>query len=147
MTTGPSRESRRGRRLRRTYEIPTGTAEYAAEQGQYRAFAGQFRILAYTISPDLLLEREAWLWPQLWDFARQRQQGQVVPAATPKPVTGGNARSGTRLQYRRLAHALDTLASHPGAEDFPRAERETWAHIRATARERGWLADDGGAQG
>ncbi len=142
MSNADATRPRRGRPFEPAYEAPVGTAEYAAEQRRYHALAGQFRILAYTTSPTLLLEREAWLWPQLWAVARDRRHDQGPLSTTPRAIAGRNQREGTRLQYLRLSKVLEDLAQHPTAGDFPQAERDAWQHIWIVARERGWLADN-----
>ncbi len=142
MSNADATRPRRGRPFEPAYETPVGTAEYAAEQRRYHALAGQFRILAYTTSPTLLLEREAWLWPQLWTVARDRRHDQGPPSTTPHAIAGRNQREGTRFQYLLLSKVLEDLAQHPTAGDFPQAERDAWQHIWIVARERGWLADN-----
>ncbi len=137
-----AKRPRRGRPFQPAYAIPVSTAEYAAEQSRYHALAGQFRILAYTPSPTLLLEREAWLWPKLWTLARDRRHDQGPLSRTSRAIAGRNQREGTRFQYLRLSKVLDDLAQHPTPEDFPQAERDAWQHIWIVARERGWLADN-----
>lgn len=140
MTDGQANRPRRGRSFQRTYAIPVGTTAYAAEQRQYYALAGQFRVLAYTTRPALFLAREAWLWPQLWAFARERQPARDLLGDNPRAVIGHNQRQGTRLQYLRLATVFNNLAQHPTPMDFPQAERDAWQRVWEVAQQRGWLA-------
>ncbi len=147
---------RRGRTLRPPQTASVGTSEYAAAQRRYDALAGQVRILAYTTSPALLLEREAWLRPQVWAWARERTGDPGALGGPPRPVVGRSQREGTRLQYLRLAKVLEDLARFPDAakvlEDlarfpdaanFSQAERDAWGHIWAAAEDRGWVAGAG----
>ncbi len=134
---------RRGRTLRPPQTASVGTSEYAAAQRRYDALAGQVRILAYTTSPALLLEREAWLRPQVWAWARERTGDPGALGGPPRPVVGRSQREGTRLQYLRLAKVLEDLARFPDAANFSQAERDAWGHIWAAAEDRGWVAGAG----
>ncbi len=139
MTDRPTAPARRGRRMAAPEEEPLGTAEYATVQTHYRALAGQLRILAYTVAPDLLLARESWLWPQLHELASDRGQNWGPLTDTASPPEGTTRRHGTRREYLELARRLRALAFHSTAADFTEAEDTAWERVRELARQRGRL--------
>lgn len=139
MTDRSIAPARRGRRMAAPEEEPVGTAEYATVQTRYRALAGQLRILAYTVAPDLLLARESWLWPQLHELAADRGQERGPLADAASLPEGTTRRHGTRREYLELAQRLRTLAFHPTAADFAEVEEAAWEHIWGLAQRRGRL--------
>jgi hypothetical protein len=137
MTDRPTAPARRGRRMAAPEEEPVGTAEYATVQTRYRALAGQLRILAYTVAPDLLLARESWLWPQLHELASDRGQERGPLADAASPPEGTTRRHGTRREYLELAQRLRALAFHSTGANFAEAEEAAWEHVWGLARRRG----------
>ena len=70
MSDQPSRPRRRGRP--RKAESVAGAHHLEGDRRRYLELAGQLEILAFTVGDELFLQREDWIWDQLWELAQRR---------------------------------------------------------------------------
>lgn len=60
-----------------------GEHHLEGDRRTYLKLAAQMEILAFTEADDLLLQREEWLWNQLWALAQKRGLVELIEPPAP----------------------------------------------------------------
>ncbi len=81
MSDQPARPRRRGRP--RKAESVAGAHHLEGDRRRYLELADQLEILAFTVGDELFLQREAWIWDQLWELAQRRSLVTLVEDDAP----------------------------------------------------------------
>ena len=82
------RPARRGRPRRIQEASPVGGASHLeGTRKAYRDLAAQIDIVGFTMTDQLLLDREQWLWDRLWALAIERGQAAALEPSSQNEAT------------------------------------------------------------